>query len=396
MKLLATILFMVGSLSAFAQINFQAGYVIFNDGQRTECEIRNVDWDSNPTSFQYRVAGGEPKEGTLENTKEFGITGGATFVRFSGDIDRSSDIADRLSVQHNPEYKRETLFLRLLVQGKAILYEYIDTPLKRYFYAVDGGEPKQLIYKRYMQQATGPSGSYQTGYAATNAAYKQQIFNDMKCASITEKKLKQLDYKRSDLMKVFSEFNECTGTAVQSNEATERKTTTHISLRPGLFFNTFSVNDGSSKADFESKPAFRLGLEIEFVLPFNNGLWAATFEPAYQSYSSTYNTATIDYQAFDLNFNARRYLFINENGSMYLNFGLSYGFALGGDAGIKGISVLPLKISTGANWAAGLGYRKDQFSAELNYAFGRGLLGDYLLYTSSYGGPGLILGFRFK
>ena len=45
-----------------AQIKFEPGYFTNNDGQRAECEIRNVDWESNPTTFQYRIAGGETQE----------------------------------------------------------------------------------------------------------------------------------------------------------------------------------------------------------------------------------------------------------------------------------------------------------------------------------------------
>lgn len=388
-----TLALSVLSLGAFAQIKFEPGYLIGSDGQRIECEIRNVDWSNNPTSFEYRMAGGETRQGTLETVTEFGITGDATFKRFSVDMDRSSDVVNKLSSERNPEFKNETLFLRLLVKGKAELFEYIDSGLKRYFYAMAGNPPSQLVYKRYMQM--DKSGRWENGYAAANEQYKQQIFNDLTCASIAQKDVENLKYDRSSLMKIFSKYNTCTGTAVKSSEEGKGKSVTHLSIRPGLANNSFFVDNGASRTDLESALVFRIGVEVETVMPFNKGLWAITFEPAYQSYSSKISSGTvsIDYKSLDLGIALRRYLFVNEANRLYVNVGFVYALPLGGKGAIK-VGALPLDISNGVNFTAGLGYGMGKFSAEFNYGFSRGLLGDYPAFTSGYGGPALILGYR--
>lgn len=379
--------------STLAQIKFEPGYIVSNDGQRTECEIRNVDWESNPTTFQYRIAGGETQEGTLQSVQEFGIAGGALFRRFTVDIDRSSDIVARLSKERSPEFKSETIFLKQLTTGKAVLYEYIDAGLKRYFYSVEEKAPQQLVYKRYMQM--DKTGRYESGYAAANEQYKQQILNDLACPSISRKEVEGLKYERKPLVKIFGEYNSCTGTAVAAPAEETPASQTHLTIRPGLFSNGFYVDDGATRTEFDKALSFRIGAELEVVMPFNKGLWSTTFEPAYQSYSSktSNGSVTIDYKSIDLGVSLRRYIFIKKSGSLYANIGFVYAIPISGKDAIK-VGPLPLDISTGVNLTAGVGYRMGKFSAEFNYAFSRGLLGDYSAYTSGYRGPGLILGYR--
>ena len=49
--LLIAILYQTAS---FAQINFEPGYIINNQGVKTECFIRNVAWKNSPVTFDYK------------------------------------------------------------------------------------------------------------------------------------------------------------------------------------------------------------------------------------------------------------------------------------------------------------------------------------------------------
>jgi hypothetical protein len=55
-------------------------------------------------------------------------------------------------------------------------------------------------------------------------------------------------------------------------------------------FSSFEmVNDyysGSGNAKFDNKISFRIGLEAEFILPFNKNKWAVFAEPTYQYYKT--------------------------------------------------------------------------------------------------------------
>ncbi len=381
----------VFTLAAFGQAKFEPGYYISNDGVRTTGEIKNLDWKNNPTSIEFRSGeGAEPKQEQIGNVAEFGFTGGATFKRFAVDMDRSSELIERLDRDRNPVFARETLLLRVLNDGKATLYQYEEGNLLRFFYSVDRGPVQQLVYKRYLN-STG-------GKVVENEMYKQQILNDLPCASLKKTEIEQVSYTRKDLMKMFGRYNECQGSTVVTNEANEKKSVIHLTLRPGLTYNFLQISsNGGPVTEFERKVSFRIGFEMEAVLPFNNGLWAILFEPVYQTYSSkaASGTVTVDYKSLDLTTAVRRYFFVSDKGKAYANLGVAYGLPIdGGSALLIGSSAF--EVSAGVNLTAGVGYQIKKFSAELNYAFPRGILGNYLTYSSRYSGPSLILGYRIK
>lgn len=388
MKKITLITFLVlGAGLVSAQIKFEPGYIISNDGQRMACEIRNMDWKSNPKSFEYRSVGGtESKTESIENVAEFGVTGGSTYRRHTVNIDRSTDIIERMDANRNPVFTSETLFLRLLIDGKAALYQYEDGNLLRFFYSVEQSPVQQLVYKRYL---VGESG----GQAGQNELYKQQILNELKCASITKSDIERISYQRDDLMKLFQKFNECHGVSVATNEAVRPPAKVNLRIRPGLTYNSLKISDGTQTTDFGSAASFRIGFEVETVMPFNNGLWAIVVEPAYQSYSSKSGSVTVDYKSIDIGVAARRYLKVSGDNKLYASLGFVYALPLAADKAIQ-FPGFSLKVSSGVNATLGVGYIMNRFSAEINYAFKRGIMGEYAYYTSNYSGPAFIVGYR--
>ena len=147
-RILFIVTFMTASVAVFGQVKFEEGYFISTEGQRTACQIRNVDWRNNPKSFEYRLgADGESKEVSIDQVVEFGVTNGSTFKRFAVKIDRSTSDLTRMTYNRNPEFVDETLFLRVLIEGKGSLYEYSEDKFLRYFYTVDQSLIQQLVFK---------------------------------------------------------------------------------------------------------------------------------------------------------------------------------------------------------------------------------------------------------
>ena len=138
-------------LTGYAQMAFEKGYFIDNSGVRTECEIRNMGWRYNPVEFEYRLsADGVIGKKNISEIQEFRIEDARLhYMRFSVDIDRSDQNSEKVSAVRNPEFSRETLFLKVVVKGGASLYAYEEFGLLRFFYAIDGGGLKQLIYKQF-------------------------------------------------------------------------------------------------------------------------------------------------------------------------------------------------------------------------------------------------------
>ena len=109
------ILITILSMQCYAQVLFETGYYINNNGQKIECEIKNIDWKNNPTEFDFRLSENtEQKKATTETVKEFGIYNYSKYVRSVVNIDRSSKYLSEISTDKNPIFAEEQLFLKVL------------------------------------------------------------------------------------------------------------------------------------------------------------------------------------------------------------------------------------------------------------------------------------------
>ncbi|MFA0962324.1 hypothetical protein AB9P05_10985 [Roseivirga sp. BDSF3-8] len=393
-NLLATCFMLLFSPSVFGQITFEPGYLITEEGTRKEVLIRNADWKDNPDRFTYReTENGETQTATLQEVKEFGIGESEVFRRFTVDVDMSSDEVEKMSKSMNPEYERVTTFLRLLVEGQASLYQYESGNTRRFFMQ-QGDTPEQLIFKSYLTSNND---------VAKNYGYKQQLLNKLNCSSVSQRSVGSLGYGRKSLTKFFVNYNECVNAPVTNYLAKrEKRDVFNLYLRPGV--NLYQANMESAvydvipPVDFENEVNARLGVEAEFVLPYNKGKWAILVEVASQSYSSETSNSrneriTVDYRSFEVPLGLRHYFFINEKARVFVN--AQYVIDFVNSESIVEFSNSPdMKVSTATNFAFGAGFNYGRFNVEGRYSTSRGLVTDYLSWSSSYEGVSVIVGFR--
>src|SRR5687768_15407064 len=96
----------------YGQVEFQPGYIINSEGQKISCQIKNIDWLSNPDKIEYRLPeGSEVVEGAAANILEFQVAGFPRYAAASVDIDFSSPDFAHLSFERNPVWERKTVFL---------------------------------------------------------------------------------------------------------------------------------------------------------------------------------------------------------------------------------------------------------------------------------------------
>jgi hypothetical protein len=187
-KLLLLLAFTIVCNVSFAQINYQKGYFLSNNGEKTDCFIKNMDWKNNPSEIKYRIGeNDEVKTALIEDIGEFLIYDECKFVRAVVEIDRSADNVNNLSTDVNPLFNKEQLFLRFVIEGNATLYQYQDSNLTRFFYSIGETDKVQLIYKRFL-----PSGSLTIG---RNETYKEQLETTMLCSKITPNSIERLNYE---------------------------------------------------------------------------------------------------------------------------------------------------------------------------------------------------------
>ena len=189
------------SLQGYAQIDYDKGYFIDNSDQRVDCLIRNLDWGITPSEFIYKLSEyGETEKGTLISIKEFGIINDSKFIRKTVSIDRFSEDFNYLTYNENPLFQEEKLFLKVLIEGKASLYEYGNTGLKRFFYTIDNSNVEQLVYKSY---------KVERDLVTKNNMYKQQLLNSLNCSTFTVEKFEKLEYSANALARLFIDYNKC-------------------------------------------------------------------------------------------------------------------------------------------------------------------------------------------
>ena len=326
-KILFAVFFSIISLCVYSQVQFEKGYYIDNNNVRTECLIKNLGWKYNPTNFEYKslndslTANSNIKTATIETIKEFGIEGVFRYSRFTVQMDRSSEAISELKKDREPVFEESTMFLKLLIGGEANLYVYESGKLTRYFYETASSDITQLVYKLYKTE---------NDEISKNKQFQQQIWNNLKCENISIGDIERIRYIQSDLTKYFVKFNECIDSDVIQFQKEKTKLPFSLFLRPGITFANAEMESLSdNKVDFGNNTNLRVGLEAEFILPYNKNKWAIVIEPTYQSFESDAMLLTqnvnVEYHSIDFPLKLRYYSFLNEGSRIYLNAGIITG-----------------------------------------------------------------------
>jgi len=340
------------TFNCYAQISFENGYFIDNNNQKINCLIKNLDWEKNPTEFKYKLSeNSELNEKTIKSVKEFGIHNASKYVRRSVKMDRSSNDINELDNDRRPSFQEEELFLKVLVEGKSTLYSYLDNRLIRYFYSIEKSNIEQLVYKRFI------TNEYKSG---TNNRFRNQLWDDLKCADIKKNKIEKLQYRKSDLVNLFVAYNGCNNEKYINFEEKEKKDLFNLTIRPRL--NSSSFESTFSNSTINNSLDFGFGLEAEFILPFNKNKWSFIVEPIYTSFKVEKSTngsleEVINYSTIECNAGIRHYFFLNDNSKIFINTSFIYDLRINESTNLTTIYM-----------AYGLGYKyNDKYSIELRH-----------------------------
>lgn len=402
MKINSIILLLIFlSINAYSQIAFEKGTIVFNDGHKQTCLIKNMDWRDNPTQIEYKLSDTDKvKVANLKDMLEFSVKNYSKYVKVSVDVDRSSGDIKDMSTTRKPIFTKEDLLLKVLVEGAATLYVYQDGNLRRYFYKLDNQAIQQLVYKPFIDQYN---------VVRKNEYFRQQLLNSLKCATIDRRRLEKINYKKENLVRVFIDYNKCKNEHFENYEAKPKRDPFNLYLRAGLNRSSLSINSvyNSKNTDFENKILTRIGAEAEFVLPFNKNKWAIIIEPNYQHYKAKKISdvsdvvggkliRTVDYTSFELPIGLRYYIFLNKKSKLFVNTSFIFDFTSNDEIEFlrkDGSNIVTLDIESGNNLAFGLGYNYNKFSLEMRFQTPRRVL-KYLAWTSSYNTMSIIVGYN--
>lgn len=389
MKKAIALLLLVLPLFCVAQINYEPGYFIEN-GVRTECLIKNIAWKNNPTSFEYKLnENDEPTIKTISTVIEFNVNESYKFVRVTTNIDRSETNIDRIDNSKEPKWKKETVFLNVLIEGKINLYMYEENNFIRYFSG--NGDPtqvQQLVFKEYNID----------GGIAQNNYFRQQLYNQMKDTGFSISRFENLKYKKDDLVKLFTEYNGNDNTKMSNLSEKQNKSKVSLRFTPGATVTSLDISNSMSKYsfDFGSKLSYRIGAELEYVLPFNNNKWSLFVDPNYQSYENDGKNGSVNmevsYKFIEIPVGVRHHMYLSDKSRLFANAAYIASLSIG-DNYVK-YGDTKLDVSNTSAIAIGMGYGYQKYSIEARYTFNHGIMDTYVSWGSNFSSLGIILGYK--
>lgn len=364
----------------FAQINYEKGYFIDNSGQKTEGLIKNEDWMNNPTKFLFKKNENDVENSkSIQYVKEFGVDNFSKYERVEVLIDTSSVDWRSLSYNKNPEWSKKVIFLKLIVDGDARLYEFADGTNKKFFYSFKGSAVEQLVYKEYTQ----PNSTT----VSENNAFRQQLWNNMKCSQTEFGTLSRMKYKTSELVKYFTEINNCDGNKIIENTSEIKRSSTDFSIKvkAGANFSNLVLNSEYDSTlypfEFGNKLNLKIGTEFQLVLGFNRNKWAVFYEPTYQKYKVEQEKKNkglvykgiVDYSYLDHLIGVKYFMFLNNESKLFVSGGFFYRQILGDpvlfivrtDVNYTNVAYAPKSY---ASIAGGIGFSYKKADFELRYS----------------------------
>jgi len=309
-----------------------------------------------------------------------------------------------MSVERNPVYNEEQLFLKVLVDGSASLYQYVEDNLTRFFYKIGDSAINPLVYKSYL---------IHNRIVSYNNHFRQQLLTEMNCPEISMNVYETLGYNTRDLKKIFISYNTCINSAYVSFDNSKDRDQFNLTIKTGLSFSNLHTTHSSSEVlgfTYETDLSPKIGIEAEVVLPFNKNKWSLIARPTFRTYKNSKTietsevvggtlTSNVKYNSVELPVGLRHYFFLSEKSKVYLGACLIVDF-VNDDSSISFIRAdgsdltEPLTLSGKNSMGIEFGYKyNDKISIELGYQSGRDVLTKYVLWTSGFSAVSLTIGY---
>ncbi len=403
MKSIKSLLFIFLCSTTFssAQVNFLKGYFIDNTNVKTVCLIKDLDWQNNPTNFEYKLDESSViLTQNIVSIKEFGINDLCRYKKFQVKIDKTSSDLSRLSASGNPNYVDETLFLKYIVEGEISLLEYIEnSSMPCYFVEQGDAKADQLLYKKYLVDETT---------AASNNYFRIQLTSLLVNGSVTSEEIQKTNYNLKDLTKLFLKYNNQTKSVSFTKK--DNRDVFNLYAKLGVSQSKFNLSNSglNSSSNFDPEYSLRYGIEFEYILPINNNKWSIFIEPTYNAFKTTkdfnyINTPTIvrktnitlDYKSIQIPIGFRYYMFLNQKSKLFLDISFAYDLNSSSTITSPDDEYYPvdLKVETSLFLSGGIGYNYNNiFSIEAKYD--RRNIISYVYWSSELNNLSIVLGYN--
>lgn len=350
-KLIFSLLAALLSISVYAQVEYEKGWIVDNEGNRVECLIRNKGWRTSPKSFEYKIEDGKTLVGDVETVSEFGV-GNYHFISKEVDIDTSRPSVDNYSKGSAPVLSRMKVYLAVLCDGPYKLYSYKSGSFNdSYYYSLNDSDPEYLIHKHYL----GASGR-----VMENNYFRQQLIKALEGTDTGKMAIERLPYNEKNLVNLFTQLN--------GKGRNETKDWGSISMNvfagAGVVTSNFKNHSTRPRQyfgpDFTVKAA---GADLEYTFPFYRKKLSILISPEVYSFSqesywkpvaSPEVKEWVKYSTVNIPISLRYKMFCGKNTYFYLDLGASVGYPFNTDINVTDFQYEKIKHSYNLLCGAGI------------------------------------------
>jgi hypothetical protein len=209
-------------LCAAGQSNYQPALIVNTKGDTIRGTLDYSEWENSPKHITFKSdASGVPEKLTADQVRFFSVSVGhlAAFEGYVGPITTDNTDINRLSITRDSSTKIDTVFLRVLQDGKKLkLFTYTDAQKTRFFIAGSFADrPVELTYRVYWNSEEA-NGRDRTTY---ETAFKGQLYDEAVKAGVMIPSLKtyisKSEYRVEDIVYIASIINGISASDIAKN-----------------------------------------------------------------------------------------------------------------------------------------------------------------------------------
>ena len=381
------------SESLWGQQTFSDEYFIDNNGNKTECLIKDKGWLRTPESFVYKLSDTDvERELDITNAAEVGVGSALIFQRTVV----QADLSNTITSNGKAVLTEQKIFLRKLLESeKASLYQYSNGGDKYFFFEIKNQkEITQLIRKKYYTNDRN---------IQTNFQFRTQLLQFAYCDQIGLETYNNLKYNESRLVDFFESYNTCKGVSGTTYKFKPKGKGLNLKVNVGSSFLTYALDQPTSDrgdVDLELDPSVRLGIEAEYYLNFNKNKWSIVLDANYERFKGVSSEtpdggiATIpDFSSINLGIGIRHHLYFGEDSKIIV--GLGYLLQSIDDIEVDFSNRFNVEVPNYSGFLVGVGFGYKRLQVEVGYLINQLAVVEIPLWNNStINGPILELNYR--
>ncbi|WP_026839241.1 outer membrane beta-barrel protein [Gillisia sp. JM1] len=377
-----------------AQINFEKGYILTSNEVRKDVLIQNhYNMDRNGIVEYRQNQDVDITKATVNDILEFGIGDDIKYVSRNVEIEVPGTGNNKVESAKDPVLINKRVFLKVILEGDANLYEYAPGGQTKYYYNIsDKEEIKPLIYRKYTNE---------NNKILENNEFKKQLFDDLHCSNDTSAKLRNTNYSSNKLTSYFEEYNNCVNSISTRYFEKDSKVKINLNIKPGLNYSTFQLTFGSISGpsrEFSKKSStgFRPAIEAEVILPFFKNKFAVFAEVAHLSFDykeDRYDQeVSVSFSSLEIPLGFRYYMFLSNNSKLFIDAAVVAVANFNSEVNLQNYDIT---LTNKPYIQSGIGAKfLDKYSAEVRYSWSRDIIESKdRQWFSDFSSIGLILGY---